>query len=539
MRKILYVVILCSLFILNGCKENSSSKLVVGTEGFMGIFLPTEGFLTSSSDQDVKELIHGGDLVTLNENGELQLDYSVLESCNKIEEDEEKVTYQIQLKKRFWSDQKAITSDDYIFALLLSASQEFVEIGGMDPMGETILGYYDYLGGESDTIKGISKVDDQTFQLSISQDSLPYYWELAYLNLRPYPMHALIQDGEYIESTEEGSKFHGDMKRVVSTFYTDYNKTQNPSCGPYTLKAFKNGVVQLKKNEFYSGDQHGNYPMIEEIVLKEVNYDTAFHLLEQGEIHLLDFVMDHNQIEDGKSKENLQFVSYPRNGYGMLLMKANKAPTDDVHVRRAIGYLINREEIVNELLGKDGYLVDSDYIHSQWMFQKTPSLDLKYKYGLSLEKAIQELDASSYRFEADGKTLYDATKAMDGYYRYNEKQEKLTIKHAIMDNGIQNEILLSQLKSNCSKVGIDYAVELVEEATLYDAYYEEEKQDYPYQLLSMGSEFASINDPYYALGCEFQNTSSNGNKFCDKKMDEILLNLRHTKPEDTEEFLKH
>src|SRR5690606_14241767 len=108
-------------------------------------------------------------------------------------------------------------------------------------------------------------------------------------------------------------------------------------------------------------------------------------------------------------------------------------PTKYAEVRRALGYLIDRNVIVDQFLGGYGSIVNGPFLGSEWFYQSNKDeLDSKIiNYTISINKANEELDKSPYKFEADGKTPFDPQKATrnNEYYRYDSNGNILEINH--------------------------------------------------------------------------------------------------------------
>lgn len=538
-------LIVLFVFSTSACtKQDQDRPLIVGSDPFSGYFIPSDGLSSSASDASIRTLLHDGGTLYLDDTGEMKINKTVIKEYERMEQEDGSVQYSFILNDLSWSDGEQITADDYIFAFLLAASPAFAQAGALDTSGESLAGYWDYYDGVSDVFAGVTKLSDTSFALHIDAASLPYYWELALVNAIPYPMHALTQEGEHIVSDASGSFFDGDMEKAVENFMTTYNETQSPNCGPYTLAAYENGQVTLKRNPSYMGDPEGNKPVIENIVVKEVFSDTAMDALLANEIHLLDPVMESDKIDAGRKgveEGALQSVSYERNGYGIFSMKTDQGATSEVEVRRAIAFLLDREALVQDVIGGYGNVIDSDYALCQWMVKESDDLQLPYTYALSIKKANEQLDASSYRYEADGTTLWDSTKAETGYYRYNANKEMLSLRHLATDHNPVSDIIEAQLMKNAMQVGIAYQIDRVDDAALMDAYYFSSENGEPttYNAFTLGTEYGMIPDPYFAsFACEYVNTSANPSNYCNTKMDELMSDLRHTDAKDKEGFKK-
>lgn len=546
MKKRIISFIICILMMsLSACSKQEQAKpLIVGSDQFSDYFIPSDGLSSAASDASIRTLLHDGGTLYLDDEGVLQINNTIIKEFTRSEEENGNVTYTFTLQDMVWSDETAITADDYIFSLLLSASFAYAQAGALDASGEGLVGYWDYYDGISEVFTGITKVSDTSFSLTIDAAQLPYYWELAFVNVIPYPMHALTQKDEFIQSDEKGSFFVGDMERAVKEFITTYNTTQAPNCGPYSLTSYENGQVTLKRNPHYMGDAYGNKPVIETLIVKEVFSDTAMDSLLAGEIHILDSVMEADKIDAGKQGVEdgiLQSSSYARNGYGIFSMKTDQGATREAEVRRAIAYLIDRESLVQDVIGGYGSTLDSDYALSQWMVKEAEDIKLPYIYAQSIKKANEQLDASSYRYEQDGVSPWDSSKATEGYYRYNAQQECLEIRHLATDDNPVSDVVEAQLMKNAPQAGIRYQVDRSDDAGLMDAYYYSSENGAPttYNAFTLGTEYGMIPDPYYAsFACAYVNTSANPSNYCNVKMDELMDTLRHRTPDDKEGFLQ-
>ncbi len=547
MRKVrVGLLLMCLIFVMSSCKgENRQNTLIVGiTEQFSGYFMPSEGFMNTVCDDTIRKLLHDGGIVTIDAFGEIKINDTNIKSYTRTEHENNDVTYTFEINDFSWSDGTPVTADDYLFAILLSASPQYQAAGAVDSTGEGLIGYWDYYQGEQKYFAGLKKLSDTSFSLTVDHNELPYYWELTFVSIVPYPMHALIQENETLVFDEHGIAFQGDMEAAVETFIGEYNDKLTPSYGPYVLENYESGQVTLKRNENYMGDANGNKPSIEKIIVKEVSDETAMQALINKEIDVLEPVMEKNTIDQGKKavKEGkLQAVDFSRNGYGVMAMKANLNGTKEKEIRRALAYMVNRNQLIQHITGPYGTIIDSDYVPSQWMTKESDELKMSFAYTYSIAKANEQLDLSSYRYESDGKTPFDVNKASKNYLRYNEKKEPLQLRHLAVDGNAVSEIIEAQLMDASAKVGIDYQMERADETAVYDQlYYAKEKGlKENYQLFTFGIEYASIPDPYYAsIACDYADTSANPSNFCDAHLDELIQQLRHTDSKDKEGFIR-
>ena len=221
-----------------GNDANAGKELVVATFDMNGDFHQSEGFGNSSYDKNVRDLIHGYSPVAFTADGEWIVDETVIKELVKSEDADGNTVYTWTLNDGLkWNDGEPVTADDYVFAYLVAGSPQLVAAGASDSTGENFVGYTEYHTGESDVLGGVKKIDDSTFSVTVSKDKLPYFWELSFMRVYPYPMHVLGADGA-IETTDEGSKFTGDLAEAVNKFGSDYRFAPTVSCGPYSFISF-------------------------------------------------------------------------------------------------------------------------------------------------------------------------------------------------------------------------------------------------------------------------------------------------------------
>lgn len=526
----------------NGGEDiNATKELVIGTFDMNGDFLQSEGFGNSSYDKNVRDMIHGYSPIAFTRDGEFLVDETVVKSMEKSEDADGNTVYTFALNEGLkWNDGEPVTADDYLFAYLVAGSPQLVAAGAADATGENFVGYTDYHTGASDAHTGIKKIDDLTYSVTISKEKLPYFWELSYLSVFPYPMHTLAE-GATIETTDAGTKLVGDLDDAVNKFATEHRFAPTVSCGPYSFISFENKQVKLEKNDNYAGTWDKKTPKIKNIIIKTVNATLDVDMLVNGELDIVEGVVEGDKIEKAKAAENVQESTYSRNGFGNVPLHTDFGATKEKEVRHAIAYILDKDDLINNILGGYGVTVNSYYSHAEWTYQlKKAELDEKLiNYAFSIDRANAELDNSSYKFEADGVTPWDVTKAGEGYYRHNAAGEPLIITHlGTNDNPVTDTIEL-QMKQNAPKVGMDYRIERGDFAGLLDAYYNagaKPESERKYNTFNMALGFSDANDPYDNYACEYAGTPKNPTNVCDPELDEIMLRLRHYSSEDAEAF---
>ena len=79
----------------------------------------------NTADIDVRSLLHGYPLVAQTIGGKYQLDQTVIEGLDRIEEENGDITYRVMIKKGLvYSDGSPIGAKDYLFSFLLLSSPQ-------------------------------------------------------------------------------------------------------------------------------------------------------------------------------------------------------------------------------------------------------------------------------------------------------------------------------------------------------------------------------------------------------------------------------
>lgn len=529
---------------MTGCgsdgKSAKESKLVVATQKMNGDFL--EGTSNNSYDKDIRDMIHGYAPVVVDEDGFLKWDTKVTldgEPTAKVNKDGTK-TYTIKLNKNLkWNDGEPVTVDDYLFSYMLRASDEWVAAGASDATGKDLIGYEDYLNGKTDTFAGVKKVDDYTYSVTIKKESLPYYWELSYASVAPLPVHHIAKDMK-ITSDDKGTTVSSkEMKEATDFAKNTYMKNPEVTCGPYKFKGFKNQQVQLELNPEYAGDFRGEKPKIQTIVVKAVDPSRDVDTLLSGEADLVAGVVEEKKIDKAKNDKNVQTSSYGRNGYGNLPLATYYGATKDVNVRHAIAYLIDTNGIATASMGGYGKPCIGDYGAAQKVYADNKEWVDKTlnPYSFSIEKANEALDQSDYKYEKDGKTPFDVTKASEEYLRYNSKGEVLEVKHMGSEQNPITDNVKLQLTANAPKAGVKYVCDIKDFDTMMTNYYAKLKSDEPYNMYNMAVGFSEVPDPELDYSGKYAETEwYNPTGINDEELNACITAIRSAK--DYKEYTK-
>ncbi len=540
MKKTL-VAMLVALLVLAGCGSNSGGNTltVAAPSKQPGDFVA--GFSNDSFDKDVRTLIGAyGTYYVDPETAELKVDPTVVENVEIEEHADGNKTYTYTIKEGLeYSDGEKITADDYIFSILFRAHPAWREVARMESTGQDLLGYSEYTQGESDVFEGVEKIDDYTFALTIDGNALPYYFEEVIVSAGPEPMHAWFEDAKLNEKGNGFDNSEDEIKAAVEYVSGTERYAPTVSSGPYVFESFENNTTILTKNDKYQGNFEGEKPKIDKIVLRLVQSDVVVQSIEKGEVDLSPGNIQANTISKAKELD-LQLHSYPRNGYGQITFKANKAPTDIKEVRQAIGYIVNRREFVQKIAGGYGSVVNAPFGLSQWFYQENKDVldERLVNYEYNLTKANEVLDKTPYIYEEDGTTPFDPEKASSTgeYFRHNKDGEPLKIRHFGSEENDVTELIISQIVPAAREVGMDYLVEQGDFATLGAYMMGQEENDF--NAFNLATGFTAIYDPYTSHHSDWVGRGTNWSDIADDDLDKAIETIRSTDPSDREGYSK-
>lgn len=197
--------------------------------------------------------------------------------------------------------------------------------------------------------------------------------------------------------------------------------------GPFVFDYWKTGQeISLKKNEEYWGDK----PKINQVVFKVVPEDTTrLAMIETGEAHVNDQVPI-TEIERIEASETLKLYRADGLGIEFLGFNVQKAPFDQLEVRKAITQAIDRKAVLEGVFQNSGMLANSPMSPKVFGY----SDDVKpYDYDLENAKALLQ------EAGLEGLKVTITT---------NDRKERINVA----------EVVQSQLK----KIGIQAEVEVLE-----------------------------------------------------------------------------
>ena len=392
----LLLMLTCFAVIAEGTEETEEIKekdpkyeeLVVANPTVMRGEFFTEMWGNSTTDIDVRVLIHGYNLVTWeNAMAKFIPDAMVVDSVEATDLANGNRLYAFHLKDDlYYCDGTQITAWDYAFSILFTISPEIVATGGTPVHEDFVAGYEEYFNGEVDYYSGVRVLDDFTIQFEVIKDYVPFFYEFGLFYITPYPIYEIApgcvvkDDGQGIyianeDETIEEPIFTSEliMKTVLDP-ETGYASHPKAVCGPYMLTSFEGETATFEINPYFKGDVSHNevLPTIQRLVFTLADNENMIEKLESGEIGLLNKVTKATTIDAGielVGSGAFQMSTYPRVGLSFISFFCEKNTVSSRAVRQAISYCVDRDVLTEGYTGNYGLRMDGWTGLAHWPYR--------------------------------------------------------------------------------------------------------------------------------------------------------------------------
>ena len=402
-------------------------ELAVGHPTAMQGSFFLDAFGTATSDIDVRALIHGYNLVNWDQSqGTYVFDSSVVVGEPLVSQDANgERSYILSLADDlYYSDGTPITAWDYAFSILLQIAPEINEIGGHALQADYLLGYRQYITGETDYLTGVEIISDHQLMITLDHEYLPYFFETGLLMVTPYPIHVIAPGckvyyngvGVYIGNEDESvgeAVFTADLlRRTVLDPDTGYNSHPSVVSGPYVLTDFDGVTAHFEINPYFKGTADGVKPTIGKISFTLADNDTLIGKILDGELHLVNKVVYNPTIQEGlMAGEDVRFTAYPRVGLMFLAFTYDWPTVREMEVRQAIAWCMDRDQITSDYCGDNGLRMDGYYGMEQWEYMLVKGeLDYPIRQDEAHPLTDEEYAAEEEKWEAlnlDALTIYE------------------------------------------------------------------------------------------------------------------------------------
>ena len=577
MKKLLALILSLSLLASVGCSfaEELEGPIVVGSLTKMSGDFFAGLFSNNTADADVRTLLHDGATVSWQENGNYAVNAKVVtEAAATGEAGDANKTYTFTLREdMLYSDGTKLTAKDYVFTVLLLSSPQFKEIGALNTSYMQLVGWEDYANG-ANVFSGVRLLADNQFSLTIDAKYLPYFYELIYVQVTPYPM-SVLAPGCGVADDGQGAYITGDLTAEMlrasildeTTGYLSHPSVVN---GAYVLDRYDaaQGVAEFSMNPYYMGNYAGQKPTIAQITFKEMQYDTVVAQLLNGELDLANKLSSADVVNEAMLNVNAGLLGvnyYLRSGMSFIAFACEQGLTSEKTLRQAVAKAISGSEITDQYLGTYGQPVYGYSGYGQWManaqvdrltelnlYEKDvgAALDLLIRDGFVFTQDGQRYTAAStgarYRgLKADGASILTGDAAVEysngGAFTAAQTQqiagfEPLILKMAVPENNPAATLVVEKLNEGFAEMGVTLEVTELKTDELLKHYYRQVEREY--DMFFLATNFSHIFDPYYAYNtADAYQGLNNTSGLKDEKLMQLADELRRVDPGDTETYM--
>ncbi|WP_339101672.1 peptide ABC transporter substrate-binding protein [Candidatus Enterococcus clewellii] len=297
------------------------------------------------------------------------------------------LTYKIKLNtKSIWSDDVPVKASDYVFSWRRTVDPKTTSEGSS--MFLPIKNAKKIIAGQLKPDQlGIRAIGDD--QLEITLEEATPYFETLLVNTYFFPQRE--------DTVERYGESYG-----TSDKNTVYN-------GAFVMKDYEGGGTatswSYQKNEKYWDAENVHLEKIENTVVKDTG--TAVNMYEADEVD--EVPINGESVSFYKEHSDFSAELRPNVYYLDLNQKSERAHLDNVNLRKAISYSIDRKSIVENILNNDS-LATNSFVPSKLAYSPIDQTDFTSNQGNSLpfdneeasdywEKFLSETDLESIEVE--------------------------------------------------------------------------------------------------------------------------------------------
>ncbi len=273
------------------------------------------------------------------------------------------LTYTFNLRKgvKFhgsgFAPTRDFNADDVVFSFdrQLNKDNPYAKVSG---------GTYEYFNdmGMPDIIKSVEKVDDYTVKFTLNHPEAPFLADLAMA-------FASIESKEYADA----------MLKAGTPEKVDLNPV---GTGPFTLESYEKDAV-IRYNA--AADYWGGKPKLDKLVFA-ITPDAAVRWakLKANECQVMPYP-NPADVAAMMKDPNIKVLHQEGLNVGYLAMNVEHKPFDDVRVRQAINYAINRDAILKAVYQGAGKKAKNPIPPTIWSYNDAVK---DYEYSPAKAKAL-------------------------------------------------------------------------------------------------------------------------------------------------------
>lgn len=540
--------LLLALFMVLPLAQASAQKadalVVASTTGMSGEFM-SGMWGNNTTDIDIRILLHDYPTVVWGLDEKAAVNEMVIQNFDRQLDGKGNTVFTFTLKEGLrFSDGSAITAKDYVFSILLESSPLIRAMGGTNANRDYLMGSATYVSGETPYFSGVRLLDRNRFSLIVNQDYLPYFYDLTFGHVLPFPA-AVIAPGCEVRDDGEGAYIKGEfttqlLESTILDPATGYMSHPRVVSGAYKLVSYNKEArtAEFEANPFFLGNRERQKPAIKRLLVREIKNAEISSALQNGEVHLVNKISSADSIDAVRALPNnaVHNKAYPRTGFAYLSFSVERELTSSQLLRAAITQMVDREAITQNFLRGYGQAVYAYYGLGQWMARQMGNglkdFD-KHPYDLAQAKNLLEQDG--WTLNSDG-TAYDPQVGGLRHKQIGDQIKPLNLRMGITNDNQAAELVIENLNASLGQLGGQLEVNYLSMSDLLRQYYRQDARTF--DLLFLASNFGYVFDPYYSYhtGEDYQvilNTSG----LLDGQLFALTKSLRETTPGDKRTFL--
>lgn len=259
----------------------------------------------------------------------------------EVSADGKTITFHLNKNARFHDDKcfpdgkgPVITSNDVKFSLELLSTKSDFNFQFETVLKDKLLGANDFYDKKANSLAGVKVIDESTIQLLLEQPSL------SFIQLLAHPAASIISEVAY--------KAYGTNLKV--------------GAGPFIYDPSSNAsqCVLVKNKNYYRTDSAGcSLPYLDTVIINLFSsIEEGLTSFENGKTDLVN-TLPSLRVKDMLEKNINEFQSNPPKSIlhhepemisQYYTFNTKKAPFNNVKVRQAVNYAIDRDRIINNIL---------------------------------------------------------------------------------------------------------------------------------------------------------------------------------------------
>jgi len=333
-------------------------------------------------DQDLVALIFNG-LTRPDGRGSIQPDLA-----DSWDVSADGISYTFHLRDDVvWQDGAPFNADDVVYTISTIQQPEFPGEAEIANLWRTVV---------------VERVDDYAVRFTLREPYAPF---LDYTTLGILPVHIL--GGVPADKLRE----------------TKFN-VEPVGKGPYRLDTIDARHVILTSN----ADYHGGRPYIDRIEFLLYQDDAAvFEARKRGEVAGIARVLPEH-LRAVSDDPGLTLYSAPISGYTLIFLNLDRGVFQDPAVRRAMMLALDRQELVDDILGGQGIVIHSPILPDSWAYDQNV-----LQYNHDRHKAIVTLEEAGW-FDDNGDGVRErGSQALTFALATNDDPTRVRLIHAVSE----------------------------------------------------------------------------------------------------------